>query len=291
MGNRLIVKQLLYKNPMDRYTKISTRYMGLPTPSRTAGIILCCLLLCGGLNALAQQDKSLPSVALRGKLTFERKTNVHKQMDEMLKGGMGNPAMIENIKKQVPKYKTDVFELFFDEKQSLYKPAPDGISESKMMMGNLPAERNIVFHDYNNMRGVAEKRIFEKTYLIADSLPVYQWKITEEFRKIAGFNCRRAETIMMDSIYVIAFYTDAILAPGGPEGFNGLPGMILGIVMPRLNLTYFATNYENFLADEKILKAPEKGEAVNTRSLDERLRSSMKNWGNFIQRILWYIGI
>lgn len=269
--------------------RLFNSYFSRRNPMHASRWVMVCLFLYCGMHVLAQEENVLPSVTFKGKLTFERKTNVHKQMDEMMKGGMGNPVMIDNMKKQIPKYKTDVFELYFTEKQSLYQPAPDGISESKMMMGNLPAERNIVYHNYENMEGVAEKKIFEKTYLLSDSLPEYQWKITEEFRKIAGFNCRRAETIIMDSIYVIAFYTDAILAPGGPEGFNGLPGMILGIVLPRLNLTYFATDYENFIPDEKIIKAPQKGEAVNAKALDEKLGSSMKNWGNFVQRILWYI--
>jgi GLPGLI family protein len=48
---------------------------------------------------------------------------------------------------------------------------------------------------------------------------------------IAGFNCRRANAMIMDSIYVVAFYTDEILTTGGPESFSGLPGMILGVAL------------------------------------------------------------
>lgn len=240
---------------------------------------------------IAQQTKEVPSITFRGKLTFERKINMHKQMDEMMKGSSGNSAMADNFKKQIPKYKTDVFEMFFTDKESLYKPAPDGISESKMMMGNVPAERNIVYNNYETMTCVAEKKVFEKTYLVSDSIKQYQWKVTEEFRKIAGFNCRRAETIIMDSVYVIAFYTDAILAEGGPESFNGLPGMILGIVMPRLNVSYFATKIDNYLPLEKEIAAPIKGEKVTYLSLNTKLRDSMKQWGDFLQRILWYVSI
>jgi hypothetical protein len=242
--------------------------------------------------SFSQTTKEVPAITFRGKLTFERKMNVHKQMDEMMKGnGGGNSAMSDNFKKQVPKYKTDIFEMVFTDKQSLYKPAPDGISESKMMMGNIPSERNIVFNDYETLKCVSEKKVFEKTYLISDSMRQYKWKITEEFRKIAGFNCRRAETIIMDSVYVIAYYTDAILAEGGPEGFNGLPGMILGIVMPRMNLTYFATKIDNYLPTEKEIVAPTKGEKVGYKMLDTKLRDSMKQWGDFLQRILWYVNI
>ena len=253
-------------------------------------IALICLFLSNLVSA--QTTKEVPPITFRGKLTFERKMNVHKQMDEMMKGNGGaNSTMADNFKKQMPKYKTDVFELFFTDKKCLYKPAPDGISESKMMMSNIPSERNIVYTDFQTNQSVAEKKIFEKTYLITDSVKSYKWKITEEFRKIAGFNCRRAETIIMDSVYVIAFYTDGILAEGGPEGFNGLPGMILGVVIPRLNLTFFATKVDNYLAEENQIVAPTKGEKVNYKSMDAKMRDSMKQWGDFLQRILWYVSI
>jgi GLPGLI family protein len=251
-------------------------------------VLISLMLLCVG-DAYTQSS-TMPPIVFRGKLTFERKVNVHKQLDEMMKSS-GNMTMAETMKKQVPKYKTDMFDLFFNETQSVYKPAPDGISESKMMMGNMPADRNIVHSDFEKKQVVAEKKVYEKVYLVADSVKNYEWKITEEFRKIAGFNCRRAETIMMDSVYVIAFYTDAILANGGPEGFNGLPGMILGIVMPRLNLTYFATGIDMATPTEKDMTAPSKGEKVTYKTLESKIRESMKQWGDYLQRVLWYIQV
>jgi GLPGLI family protein len=236
------------------------------------------------------KETPIPAVTFKGKITFERKTNVHKQLDDMMKGNQGG-GMMDQMKKNIPKYKTDVFELFFNEKQSLYKPAPNGITESKMMMGNSPADRNIILNDFEKDSSISEKKVFEKTYLIKDSLRKSEWKITEEFRKIAGFNCRRAETIIMDSIYVIAFYTDAIMTPSGPEGFNGLPGMVLGVVMPRLNTTYFATKVDNYLPSEKDIYAPSKGDKKTNVQVEKTMRESMKQWGQYVDRMLWYIFI
>ncbi len=119
----------------------------------------------------------------------------------------------------------------------------------------------------------------------------FNWKISEEFRKIAGFNCRRAETIIMDSVYVIVFYTDAIIASGGPEGFSGLPGMILGVVMPRLNITYFATKVENYLPNEKEIVPPLKGDKKTYAELDANLKVSLSKWGDYLQRIMWFINV
>lgn len=251
-------------------------------------VVLFLLFISASLFA---QKEEVPVINFKGKITFERKLNQHKQMDEMMKGRGGNNAMADNMKKSIPKYKIDIFELMFNEKESLYKPAKDGIMESKMMFGTVPAERNIVYTNFEKDSTVAQKNIFEKTYLVKDSLRKFNWKITEEFRKIAGFNCRRAETIIMDSVYVIVFYTDAIIADGGPEGFNGLPGMILGVVMPRLNVTYFATKVDNYLANEKEMLPPTKGDKKSYAELDDNLKVSLKQWGDYIQRIMWYINV
>ncbi|HMN32986.1 MAG: GLPGLI family protein [Chitinophagaceae bacterium] len=258
----------------------------------TKTIQLFILILLTSSIANAQNAASKPPINLKGKITFERKLNNHKMMDDMMQARNNmNNQWADNAKKNTPKYKTDIFELLFNEKNTLYKPAKNGITENKSMWGGIPAEKNVVFSDFTHHLSISQKNIFEKSYLIKDSLRNYQWKIKEEFRTIAGFNCRRAETIIMDSIFVIAFYTDAIITNGGPEGFNGLPGMILGIVMPRLNITYFATNVENYLANEDEVIAPTKGDKNNYATLETDLSSSLKQWGNIAQRMLWYVNI
>ena len=47
-----------------------------------------------------------------------------------------------------------------------------------------------------------------------------EWKITNDERVIAGLDCRKAVGRIMDSVYVIAFYSEQILVSGGPESFN-----------------------------------------------------------------------
>ena len=108
-----------------------------------------------------------------------------------------------------------------------------------------------------------------------------KWKITDETRVIAGFNCRRANGIMMDSIYIVAFYTDEILTTGGPESFSGLPGMILGVALPHEHITWFATKVEAVPVSEAALIPPAKGKKVTNAALYETINSRMKDWGNW----------
>jgi GLPGLI family protein len=73
-----------------------------------------------------------------------------------------------------------------------------------------------------------QKNVWGSNFNVEDSLPHLEWRLTNENRVIAGFNCRKAVAKMFDSVYVFAFYTDEILIPGGPCTIHVLPGMILG---------------------------------------------------------------
>jgi len=244
------------------------------------------LLIAGGGHVWAQEA---PSILRRGTIQWERKMNMYGQLDDMAQAG--NKPWLDRVRESIDKYKIDQFEMMFTKEESLYQPQKDGISELKARWINVPSERNIVFNDYTNGTTVAQKELYDKTILIKDSLKNYKWKIKEEFRNIAGYNCRRAETIIMDSIWVIAFYTDAIIASGGPESFNGLPGMILGIAMPKLHVTYFATDVQAYTDARREILPPTKGKEYTRESFSAYLLSNMKQWGDWMQRVLQYSGI
>src|SRR5690606_21076982 len=103
---------------------------------------------------------------------------------------------------------------------------------------------NKVFTDLTKMNVFAERHVFNEVMQVKDVLRKIRWKLTDETREIAGYECRRANALIMDYVYVVAFYTDAIKTEGGPEYFNGLPGMILGVALPHFHINYFATRVE-----------------------------------------------
>ena len=83
----------------------------------------------------------------------------------------------------------------------------------------------------------------------------------------------------MDSIYVVAFYTDEIVTSGGPESFCGLPGMILGVALPHQHVTWFATKLIDDPLKPADFKIPTKGKVATNTSLKETLKESLKDWG------------
>ncbi len=97
-------------------------------------------------------------------------------------------------------------------------------------------------------------------------------------REIAGYTCRRANALVMDSIYVVAFYTEVIPVSSGPEIFSGLPGMILGVALPHENVTWFATSVKDNDTLKEI-KPPAKGKATDNTGLRKTLTADNQAMG------------
>lgn len=136
--------------------------------------------------------------------------------------------------------------LSFNQDEMLFKHVSDEqpeIVKQLAMMGIFESG----IDTYQNFKTKEMRSLFElggQTIHIQDSLVQTKWRITNEYRNIAGYNCRRANGIVMDSIYVVAFYTDEISISGGPSVFNGLPGTILGLAVPELHYNIFATKVD-----------------------------------------------
>ena len=84
-----------------------------------------------------------------------------------------------------------------------------------------------------------------KKYLIEDDMPKYKWKILNELKDVAGYVCMKAETRdTVNNVVVEAWFTDKIPFRGGPEGYSGLPGMILELNMNVDDVRVVATKVE-----------------------------------------------
>jgi GLPGLI family protein len=214
---------------------------------------------------------------------FERKENVHKAFQDT------DRDWYESIKNRIPKYKIDVFELVFNTEQTVYELKQE--DENKGMSWARVASDNKVTMSFPSLTYKQEKNVYDKTYLVQDSLQNINWKFSNEYREIAGFNCKRATTILYDSLYVIAFYTDQIPVSSGPETFNGLPGMILGIVIPKLHFTYFATQVNKAVVSPERFqtKWSKKIKHVSQDELMKEIELALKDWGKWGRAIYWKV--
>jgi len=217
----------------------------------------------------------------KGKIEYERKTNQHALMDD-------NSLFDDMAKKSLPKFVTYYYDLTFKDGKSVYKPGREPDTKQNRFWGLLEAD-NIILDNLDSGTCVSQKSIFGDTYLIADSLRKIDWKISTEMRKIAGFDCRKAVGKVLDSIIVVAFYTEEILPPGGPESFSGLPGMILGIAIPKMHTTWYATKLQVIDVADKDLAAPRKGKKYQGKDFRGQIKDIMKDWGDEGKKLQWQI--
>ena len=214
-----------------------------------------------------------------GIITYQKKVNmyaiiqkgINKENESFLK-----PAF-EAYKQQHPQFKELNSNLMFDDHQTLFSPL--GTNSSVTSFFNDPQismQNNIVYSDLNTKQIISKRKIFADTYLLKDSLKNIKWKFTDEVRDIAGYPCHRVNGIVLDSVYVVAFYTDKIPVSGGPESFGGLPGMILQLVLPHENVNWTATKVEEINLPVDSIVPPKGGTIINFNNLIDKLRNVYK---------------
>ncbi len=134
---------------------------------------------------------------------------------------------------------------------------------------------------YQDLSKSVSKMSFDlggSSILIQDSLLNVKWKITNEYRNIAGYDCRRANGVTLDSVYVVAFFTDQIPTSAGPGTVHGLPGMILGLVVPQQHFNIYATKVEFDIPTLKTDIGKKKDTPMTRKDTQEKLKDVLARW-------------
>ncbi len=229
-----------------------------------------------------------------GKIYYEKRVNTYSLFTNLFKDSkdMWTDRMMDYYKQNNERFQNTNFLLRFTENKSQYAYIKEDSKSTFFFDMKEIAGQNSIVTDLKNSTVLAQKNMNTDSYEIADSLSKITWKITDEYREIAGFNCRRANGLLHDSIYVVAFYTDQIIPSVGPESLYGLPGAILGAAMPHDYTTWFATKVINEQQNETEL-IPQKGryKKYNSyNSLYNDLKSVVKDWEQmgafFLRRLM-----
>ncbi len=162
-----------------------------------------------------------------GKIVYERKTNLFKKYKD---------SWSREWIKEENKNKLDVFELYFNDSLSAFKPQESELKE-KM---SWTTSKNQVYQNFKRDKRLTVKSIWGEELLVQDSLWKREWKMTGSKRTICGFLCRKAIWEANDSTRIYAWYCNEINVSIGPESFMGLPGAILGLATEDGGVIYFA---------------------------------------------------
>jgi GLPGLI family protein len=252
--------------------------------------LLLTLVLVAITNSFAQVKE--------GKLIFERKVNMHKMITD--------PEM----RARIPEFRTDKFELLFNEQASMFKSiieeeAPDPFANSGGggggMRFNFRMPETATFTDIPNQMQYESRSLFEKEFLIIDSLKPNKWKLSEETKTIAKFVCKKATTMIIPQqmsmrfgggrnrnntdttapvkpkeIELVVWYTESIPVSVGPDAYAGLPGAILEVDSDNGGNVITATEFTAKYA-AKELKQPTKGDKMNRAQFAESMKKIMED--------------
>ena len=234
-----------------------------------------------------------------GKLIFERKVNMHKMITD--------PEM----RARIPEFRTDKFELLFNEQASMFKTipeeeAPDPFANSGGGGGGgvrfaFRMPETATYTDIANQMQYESRSLFEKEFLIVDSLKPNNWKLSDETKTIAKFVCKKATTMIVPQqmnmrfgggrnrnnpdttapvkpkeIELVVWYTESIPVSVGPDAYAGLPGAILEVDSDNGGNVITATEFTAKYA-AKELKQPTKGDKMNRAQFAESMKKIMED--------------
>ena len=216
------------------------------------------------INATAQQ--------------FVDKAEIEFEVNTNLKKNMSNNSWDEMMKENLSELKTSFWTYSFIDNKSIFRF--NRWSEKTRIPKNLKDqdEENSWYYDFNSKTMSSQKQVVGSNIVINDSIAPIEWKITNENREIAGYNCRKAVGKIFGDVYIFAFYTDDILISGGPISINGLPGMILGLTIPRLYTSYIATKVNLTVSNPTEIKPITSKKTYSTQEFRNLIEDKTKDW-------------
>ena len=232
-----------------------------------------------------------------GKISYERKVNMHRFITD--------PEM----RARIPEFRTDKFELLFNEQASLFRTvvdedAPDPFANNGGDRGgvrfNFRMPETSTYTDINNQMQYESRAMFEKTFLIVDSLKSNKWKISDETKTIANHVCKKATTMVTQApqmrmrfgngpraaedtvapkpkeVELVVWYTEDIPVSVGPDNYAGLPGAILEVNTDNGANTITATEVSAKYPKKELVQ-PTKGDKMNRAQYQDAMKKIMED--------------
>ena len=229
-------------------------------------------------NLLAACGFSLIAFTLQaqqkeGKVIYERTSQLQIRF----------AGMNEEMERQIPQTRVDKFELTFANNQSLWKQAEqenqdDGNFGGGGMQINVVAagSDDVLYTNFDAAKKVELRVMFDKKFIVDDSIRPLKWKMSEETKTILNHLCRKATAVRYskrttmnmdngkmerkevdDTSNIVAWFTTDIPVSAGPAEFQGqLPGLILEMNINNGRQIFIAKEISP-KADLAVIKEPQ----------------------------------
>jgi len=207
-----------------------------------------------------------------GKITYEQTVDMYRRI----------PEENQQLRSMIPQFRTTKFELIFADNQSLFKSVEEEPDMTEQNNGGVVIRmggsgENQYYRNFSTQRSVEIRELMEDLYLVEDSIRSLAWKLEEgETKNILGYTCKKATGKTARGSDIVAWYSEEIPVASGPEQFNGLPGMILGIDANKGEIVFTAKLLDKKI-DRKNLKIPAKGKKISNSDFLAKQKELMGN--------------
>ena len=134
---------------------------------------------------------------------------------------------------------------------------------------------NVYFHNIEEENKVEKREFFGKKFLIEGENKAFKWKLIPEQKEILGYACMKA--MHSDSTKTITvWFTTGIESASGPDGLNGLPGLILAVDYNDGERIIMAKEVNIEALPKGILERPEDGKKVTQEEFRAIAEEKMK---------------
>lgn len=124
-----------------------------------------------------------------------------------------------------------------------------------------------LFYDFAKKEQLEQVEFMTRFFLIQSPVESIDWKLTNKRKKVLNYVCMGAERQVGEEI-ITAWFTPEIPIAAGPEKYNGLPGLILGLEKNE-EVFMLATAISLDKPNEVDISPPQKGQKVSRQKMEK----------------------
>jgi len=208
----------------------------------------------------------------------------------------------EEMARMIPSSRKDNFELMFANNQSIWQMLPNPEGDNNTFTGGggnvmvrMAGNDDIIYHDFTTAKRTDQRELFEKEFLVSDSISKLSWKLSDETKTVLNHTVRKATTQrisprmqmtmengemkrqeVMDTSNIVAWFTSDITVPAGPQEFQGqLPGLILELDVNNGRALYKAIELSTKVNASNI-KEPKGGKRITSAEFTKEREKLME---------------
>ncbi|MDB5252216.1 MAG: hypothetical protein JWP27_1385 [Flaviaesturariibacter sp.] len=254
-------------------------------------VLPLCLLIATVAGAQNEEGKAsiTGAPAKEGKVVFERTMQMRRPQN-----------MDPELAARIPASRTDQFELLFGADQSLWRSLPKAEGDNNTFSApgvqfRMAGNDDVTYFNFATGKRLDKREMFDKSFLVEDSIARLGWKLTGEAKSILGHPAQKAIAMrygtrmnmtmengemkrmpVADTSTIVAWFTTDFPVKAGPQDMQGqLPGLILELDINNGRTVYKAVEISPKVSLSSI-KEPKGGKRLTNAEFDKERDAMME---------------